>query len=166
MDAYSYVVEDADIIHTTIGKLCSIAAATRINPGNHPTWRATQHHLVYRARSYGLGDDEDAFLAWRREHAVTIGHDVWIGHAAIVLPGRTVGTGAVIGAGSVVTRDVPPYVIVAGNPACPIRERFPAVIADRLLALALWDWPHALLAERLADLRTLSAEAFLERYGR
>lgn len=164
MGAYSYVVEDADIIHAEIGRFCSIAAKTRINPGNHPTWRAAQHHFLYRAESYGLGEDEAAFFAWRREHHVTIGHDVWLGHGAIVLPGRHIGTGAVVGAGSVVTKDVPPYTIVAGNPARPIRPRFAPGIADRLMALAWWDWPHAVLKERLPDFRALSAEALLEKY--
>ena len=70
--------------------------------------------------------DEAGFFAWRRSHAVTIGHDVWIGHGAIVLPGRNIGDGAVIAAGAVVTKDVPAYTIVAGNPARPIRPRFPA----------------------------------------
>lgn len=164
MDAYSYVVEDADIAHAEIGKFCSIAAKTRINPGNHPTWRASQHHFVYRAESYGLGEDEAGFFAWRREHAVRIGHDVWIGHGAVVLPGRTIGIGAVIGAGAVVARDVAPYTIVGGNPARPIRARFPEPIAERLMALAWWDWPHELLRVRLADFRALPVEAFLERY--
>jgi len=56
---------------------------------------------------------------------VHIGHDVWIGHGAIVLPGRSIGTGAVIAGGAIVTKDVPAYTIVGGNPARPIRRRFP-----------------------------------------
>lgn len=165
MGAYSYVVEDADVAGSTIGRFCSIAAKTRLNPGNHPTWRASQHHFLYRAESYGLGADEADFFRWRREHPVELGHDVWIGHGAVILPGRSVGTGAVVGAGSVVTRDVPPYAIVAGNPARPIRDRFPPAVAERLLALAWWDWPHALLTERLDDFRRLPVEVFLERHG-
>ncbi|MDF1585836.1 LbetaH domain-containing protein [Marinimicrococcus flavescens] len=165
MGAYSYVVQDADIIYSTIGRFCSIAAATRINPGNHPTWRASQHHFLYRASSYRLGEDEDAFFAWRREHEVTIGHDVWIGHGAVVLAGRRIGTGAVIGAGSVVTRDVAPYTIVAGNPARPIRRRFDERVAERLQALAWWDWPHERVGQALADFRSLCVEEFLERHG-
>ncbi len=67
----------------------------------------------------------------------TIGHDVWIGHGAIVLPGRNIGTGAVIAAGAIVTKDVPAYTIVGGNPARAIKRRFPEAIADRLVELAM-----------------------------
>ena len=66
----------------------------------------------------GVEDDAEIF-AWRRQHRVTIGHDVWIGHGAILLPGVSVGLGGAIGAGAVVTKDVAPYTIVAGNPARP-----------------------------------------------
>ncbi|NJO38662.1 MAG: chloramphenicol acetyltransferase, partial [Rhizobiales bacterium] len=99
MGAYSYVVNDSDIIYSEIGKFCSIAAHVRINPGNHPTWRASQHHFQYRASSYGLGEDDAGFFDWRRARKVTIGHDVWIGHGAILLAGVTIGTGSVVGAG-------------------------------------------------------------------
>src|SRR3954447_23370366 len=125
MADYSYVVNDAQITYSTIGKFCSIAAMTRINPGNHPMHRASQAHFTYRASTYFPGESDDAaFFEWRRAHHVQIGHDVWIGHGAIVLPGRNIGTGAVIAAGAVVTKDVAPYAIVAGNPARPIRPRF------------------------------------------
>src|ERR1700712_931750 len=122
MDDYSYVVNDAQITYTTIGKFCSIAAMTRINPGNHPMHRATQAHFTYRASAYFPGECDDLeFFEWRRSHHIHIGHDVGIGHGAIILPGRNVGTGAVIAAGAIVTKDVPAYTIVAGNPARVIR---------------------------------------------
>jgi phosphonate metabolism protein (transferase hexapeptide repeat family) len=115
---YSYVVNDSDAIYTRIGKFCSIAAHTRINPGDHPMGRVSQSHFTYRASAYFAGaEDDKAFFDWRRSRPVVIGHDVWIGHGAIILAGRTVGTGAVIAAGSVVTKDVPPYSVVAGVPA-------------------------------------------------
>ena len=162
---YSYVVNDSDIAYASIGKFTSIAAMTRINPGNHPMQRASQAHFSYRASTYFDGaSDEAEFFTWRRGHHVSIGHDVWIGHGAIVLPGRSIGTGAVIGAGSVVTKDVADYAIVASNPARQIRQRFPDAIAERMLALRWWDWPHEMLHAALADFRTLPAEQFLDKH--
>jgi len=162
---YSYVVNDSDIAYADIGKFCSIAAMTRINPGNHPMQRVCQSHFTYRASAYFPGEeDEHEFFAWRRAQRVTIGPDVWIGHGAVVLPGRTIGPGAVIAAGAIVTKDVPAYVVVAGNPARRVRDRFPASIAARLERLAWWDWGHDRLHAALGDFRALSAEAFLEKY--
>ncbi len=166
MDDYSYVVQDAQIVYTTIGKFCSIASHTRINPGNHPMERITQAHFTYRSSEYFEGEADDAeFFDWRRDHAVSIGHDVWIGHGAIILAGRSIGTGAVVAGGAVVTKDVEPYTIVAGNPARVIRRRFPEAIAERIAALAWWDWEHAKLRETLPDFRTLGIEAFLDKHG-
>jgi phosphonate metabolism protein (transferase hexapeptide repeat family) len=162
---YSYVVNDSDIAYANIGKFCSIAAMTRINPGNHPMQRASQSHFTYRASTYFTGEpDEEEFFVWRRAHRVTIGHDVWIGHGAIILPGRAIGTGAVVAAGAVVTKDVPDYAIVAGNPARPVRQRFPDSIGNRLQRLAWWDWSHDRLQAALPDFRYLSVEAFLDKY--
>lgn len=163
---YSYVVNDSDIAHARIGRFTSIAAMTRINPGNHPMQRASQSHFTYRASAYfDDAQDEPEFFAWRRAHGVTIGHDVWIGHGAIVLPGRAIGDGAVVAAGAVVTKDVAPYAIVAGVPAKPVKERFPAALAARLQALAWWDWDHARLRAALEDFRTLPVAAFLEKHA-
>ena len=75
-----------------------------------------------------------------------------------------IGHGAVIAGGAIVTKDVPPYMIVAGIPAAPLRPRFEPRIVDRLMELAWWDWPHARLRSALDDFRNLSAEEFLERY--
>ena len=84
---YSYVVNDSDIIYTTVGKFCSIASHARINPGNHPTQRVAMNHFTYRSSAYGLGEDDPAFFDWRRSFHVTLGHDVWIGHGATIMPG-------------------------------------------------------------------------------
>lgn len=165
MSDYSYVVNDAQITYSTIGKFCSIAAMTRINPGNHPMHRASQAHFTYRASAYFPGEPDDAdFFDWRRSHRVDIGHDVWIGHGAVILPGRNIGTGAVVAAGSIVTKDVPAYTIVGGNPARPIRRRFPEDVASRLIELAWWDWDHDTLRTALPDFRNLEVGDFLAKY--
>lgn len=162
---YSYVVNDSNIIYTTIGKFCSIAAMTRINPGNHPMHRVSQSHFTYRSSAYFEGEEDDnEFFEWRREHAVNIGHDVWIGHGAVILPGRTIGNGAVIAAGAVVTKDVEPYMIVAGTPAKRIKQRFPDKVIEALDRLAWWDWSHDRLHGALQDFRSLSAREFIEKY--
>lgn len=167
MADYSYVVNDSQITYASIGKFCSIAAMTRINPGNHPMHRITQSHFTYRSSAYFPGETDDAaFFEWRRQHHVHIGHDVWIGHGAIILPGRNVGTGAVIAAGAIVTKDVPAYTIVAGNPARIMRRRFGEREAERLGRLAWWDWSHDALRKALPDFRSLGIEAFLDKYER
>ena len=165
MGDYSYVVNDSQITYSTIGKFCSIAAMTRINPGNHPMHRASQAHFTYRASAYFANESDEAeFFEWRRGHRVHIGHDVWIGHGAIVLPGRGIGTGAVVAAGAVVTKDVPAYTIVAGNPARTIRRRFSEDVTNRLAELAWWDWDHETLRRALPDFRKFSVEDFLAKY--
>jgi phosphonate metabolism protein (transferase hexapeptide repeat family) len=164
MGDYSYVVHDAQVIYATIGRFCSIASHTRVNPGNHPLERVALNHFTYRASAYGLGPDEAGFFDWRRSHRVVLGHDVWLGHGVIVLPGVTIGTGAAIGAGAVVTKDVPPFAVAVGNPARVIRFRFPEAVRDSLLRVAWWDWPRDKLAAALDDIRNLSAEAFCARH--
>src|SRR6516165_3938185 len=103
---YSYTAGDVQIIYAEIGKFCSIANSVRVNPGNHPKWRVTQHHMTYRRTQYGFGELDDLeFFQWRRNHKCVIGHDVWLGHGAVVMPGVRIETGAVIGSGAIVTKD-------------------------------------------------------------
>ncbi|MFV0348183.1 MAG: chloramphenicol acetyltransferase [Halodesulfovibrio sp.] len=162
---YSYVMNDSDLMYTTVGKFCSIASHVRINPSNHPMWRATQHHFTYRASFYGFGEDEPWLFDWRKQSPVTLGHDVWVGHGAIILPGNTIGTGAVVAAGAVVTKDVPDYTIVAGVPAKPIRQRFPQDIQQALKRIAWWDWDHERIGAALNDFRAADVREFVRRYG-
>ncbi len=154
---YSYVAPvHASLTWAEVGKFCSLASSVRLNPVNHPVGRVTQHHCTYRRRQYGFDERDDAELfAWRKAHRVTVGHDVWIGHGATVMPGVTIGTGAVVGAGAVATRDVEPYTVVVGVPARPLRRRFSDAVCDQLLASAWWDWDHATLRRRFAELLDL-----------
>lgn len=162
---YSYIVQGGHAVWSSIGKFCSIAQGARINPGNHATWRASQHHFTYRAAMYGMGEDDAEFFAWRRAHWVTIGHDVWMGHGATVLAGVTVGDGAVVGAGAVVSKDVAPYEIVGGVPARRIKRRFSEAQGAALQRIAWWDWSHDTLRAALPDIRALDIDAFIEKYG-
>jgi phosphonate metabolism protein (transferase hexapeptide repeat family) len=163
---YAYCDRLSDIANTTVGKFANIAAMTRIGPTDHPMDHASLHHFLYRS-SYYWDDvpDDPAFFEARASRRTVIGPDTWIGHGAIIKPDVTIGAGAVIASGAVVTKDVPPYMIVAGLPAAPMRPRFAPAIADRLMALAWWDWSHDRLRAALMDFRSMKAEAFLEKYG-
>lgn len=163
---YSYCDRVCDIANAQIGKFSNIASFVRIGASDHPLERASLHHFMYRSASYwdDVEDDADWFDKRRARRAV-IGHDTWIGHNAQIKPEVTVGHGAVVAAGAVVTRDVAAYTIVGGLPARPMRDRLPAQLAERLVALAWWDWEHDRIRDALPDFRSLGAEAFLEKYG-
>lgn len=163
---YSYCDRHCDIANADIGKFANIAAAVRIGATDHPMDRASLHHFMYRSADYWDDAEHDAaFFAHRRSRRAAIGHDTWIGHAAMVKPEVTVGHGAIVASGAIVTRDVAPYTIVAGNPARLLRHRQPPDIAARLIALAWWDWDHARLRAALEDFRSLDVPAFLALYG-
>lgn len=163
---YSYCDRYADIANARIGKFANIAAFVRIGATDHPLHTAACHHFLYRSDDYWDDAPRDAaFFAHRASRTAHIGHDTWIGASAMIKPEVTLGHGAVVAAGAVVTKDVDPYTIVAGTPATPLRLRQPRAIADRLIALAWWDWSHAALRGALEDFRALDAAAFLEKYG-
>ena len=162
---YSYCDRFADIANTTLGKFANIAAFVRTGATDHPMEKASLHHFHYRSASYfDDAADDAAWFAHRQTRRTMIGHDTWIGHGAQVRPEVTIGHGAVIAGGAIVTKDVAPYMIVAGIPAVPLRARFSDAVAERMLALAWWDWPHDRLRAALDDFRKLRAEDFLDRY--
>lgn len=162
---YAYCDRLSDIANTTLGKFANIAALTRIGPTDHPYKNASLHHFLYRSAYYWDDAEDDAdFFAARRARRTVIGPDTWAGHGVIVKPEVTIGAGAIIASGAVVTKDVPPYMIMAGVPATPLRPRYAPGVADRMMALAWWDWDHTRLRQALPDFRALQAEAFLEKY--
>ena len=163
---YGYCDRYADIANAQIGKFANIAAFSRIGATDHPLHTASCHHFLYRSEDYWDDASRDgAFFEHRRSRIATIGHDTWIGAGAMIKPEVTLGHGAVVAAGAVVTKDVAPYTIVAGTPAKELRLRQPRDIAERLMALAWWDWAHDDLRAALDDFRALPAAAFLEKYG-
>jgi virginiamycin A acetyltransferase len=124
-----------------IGKFCSIGAGTTfvMNGGNHHTgWLTT-----YPFPIFGHGWEAAMPASWPNKGDTVVGNDVWFGHDALVMPGITIGDGAIVATRAVVTRDVPPYAIVGGNPAGVLRHRFDEATIARLLAVRWWDWDAA-----------------------
>ena len=125
-----------------IGKFCSIACGAKFlfNAANHALGSLSTYPFTIFFEEWGLPTDTDAIArAWDNHGDIVVGNDVWIGYEAVILAGVTIGDGAVIGTRAVVTKDVPPYTIVGGVPARPIRTRFDADTIARLQALHWWD---------------------------
>ena len=144
----------------SIGKYCSIADDVEIFlGGNHRTdWVSTYPFSAFRNWPSARGIPGHPST----KGDVTIGNDVWLGAGCVILSGVTVGNGAVIGCRSVVSRDVPPYAIVAGNPATVVRFRFGAEEIDRLQACAWWDWEPGRVARNVKRLLSADLQGFLE----
>src|SRR5262249_3513134 len=135
--------ESCFIARASIGAFCAIGARTAINPFNHPSAWLSIHEFQYHPNSFDWVDEYNDFVRLERtpdmfKH-VTVGSDVWTGHNVNVMAGVNVGDGAIIAASSVVTKDVPPYAIVAGVPATVKRYRFPEKTIERLLRLKWLD---------------------------
>ena len=144
---YSYISGPRTFVESTrIGKFCSIARQTVIGVGNHDHSLVTTHPFIISREFGGLVEKS---VPSDQKPGPVIGNDVWIGINSIVMRGVTIGDGAVIAANSVVTRDVAPYVIAGGNPARPLRDRFPPETVEALMCIRWWDWSEEQLRERL-----------------
>lgn len=138
----------SDLTDTTIGAFSQIAEGVVVAPRNHIHSNFTVHDFLYE---HGAREHLFPEGIWEGRFRAKIGNDVWIGQGAIVLHGVEIGDGAVVAAGAVVSRSVPPYAIVAGNPARKVSERFPPEVRERLQQTRWWDWPmERILAERQA----------------
>lgn len=143
-DCARYLLPDrSDVDKLIIGSFCSIGSGASFimagNQGHRHDW-ASSFPFFYMAEEPAFAGARDAY---EKAGDTIIGNDVWIGAEAMVMPGITVGDGAVIGSRAVVTKDVEPYAIVAGNPARPLRKRFPDPEIAMLLEMRWWDWPIA-----------------------
>jgi chloramphenicol O-acetyltransferase type B len=162
MGKFSFCGYDCEIVNADIGSFTSIANCVVIGGGRHPMEWAGMSSVFYEGR--------DSVNAKFSEHVreqprrISIGNDVWLGRSVIVLPGVTIGDGAVVGAGSVVTKEVPPYAIVAGNPARLIRYRFSELLRSRLMSVRWWDLNEGELRALAPYVRDV--EAFLGAAGK
>lgn len=142
---YSYCGYDCEVINCDIGAFCSIAGGVIIGGAQHPlNWVSTSP--VFYNISGGTGRHLGCLDAPQTKRTI-VGNDVWIGQRAIVMQGITIGNGAVIGAGAVVTKDIPPYAIVAGVPAKIIRYRFDDKVIKGLQDSLWWECSDAELRE-------------------
>jgi acetyltransferase-like isoleucine patch superfamily enzyme len=141
-----------------MGAYCSVAAEVKVMLGgeHRPDWTTTYPFPARDPRFAAIEGHP------RTKGDVVIGNDVWLGREAMILSGVTIGDGAVVGARALVTRDVPPYAIVAGNPAQFVRSRFAPEIVARLLAIRWWDWPEERIARAVPQMLDRDITAFLD----
>ena len=144
---YHYPINKDRLI---IGKFCSIACGAKFlfNSANHKMASLSTYTFPLFFEEWGL-EKENVAQAWDQKGDIIIGNDVWIGYEAVILSGVTIGDGAVIGCRAVVTKDVPPYTIVGGVPAKPIRKRFNEETIKELQKIKWWDWPEEKIAGKI-----------------
>jgi virginiamycin A acetyltransferase len=138
-----------------IGRYCAIASGTRflMAGADHPTMGVSTFPFTMFGGQWAERT-MDIVTAMPSRGDTVVGNDVWFGYRSTVMPGVRIGDGAIIAAGSVVTADVPPYTIVGGDPARPIRRRFDDADVERLRRAAWWDWPADLVTRHV---RTIMA---------
>jgi acetyltransferase-like isoleucine patch superfamily enzyme len=145
-----------------IGKYCSIAGGvTILLGGEHRTdWITTYPFNKLWVEASNISGHP------KTRGDVIIANDVWIGRDALIVSGVHIGSGAVIGARSVVTKNVAPYTIVAGNPAKMIRARFTPEQRDALLSIAWWDWPETRIKEAIPVLLSGNVDEFIRMHAK
>lgn len=161
-DRHSFCGYDCDIQFAKVGSFTSIGHGVVIGGARHPMEWVGMSPVFYKGRD--SIKKKFARFELHPPSVTTIGHDVWIGRSAIVLPGVTIGNGAVIGAGSIVTKNVPSYAVVAGNPATLIRYRFSKELAFELEATQWWSLDDASLEYMSRYIK--KPEYFLKEFNR
>ena len=143
---HSYIGYDSEVHSCDIGSFCSIANGFVVGGAKHPLDWVSSSPIFYNVgggTGTHLGDLEIEPLT-----RTTIGHDVWIGNRVTIMQGVTIGTGVAIGAGAIVTKDVPPYAVVAGCPAKVIKYRFDEETIQKLMVSEWWNLDDAVLKEK------------------
>lgn len=135
---YSYIGNNTQVIHTRIGGFTSIGDNGTIGGSNHPIKWVSTSPVFHKGKN--ILRKHFAHHPFPTTQLTIIGNDVWIGKGVYIKSGIYIGNGAIIGMGSVVTKDVEPYTIVAGNPARVIRKRFDKETIERLLKSHWWRW--------------------------
>lgn len=138
-----------------IGKFCSNACGARFlfNSANHTMDSLSTYPFPLFFEEWE-SDRKDVAASWDNKGDIIIGNDVWIGYEAVILAGVTIGDGAVIGTRALVTKDIPPYTIVGGVPARPIRKRFSEETISSLLEIKWWDWPKEKIARNIGAIQS------------
>ncbi len=144
--SYTYVSQNATFKNTIVGKFCSIGPNLISGWGVHPTMGISTHPMFYSLNKQN-GITLSTENKYRESKLITIGNDVFIGMNVLILDGVTVGHGAIIGAGTVVSKDVPPFAIVVGNPMRIVRYRHSDDTIEALLKINWWDFPPEKLNE-------------------
>lgn len=129
----------------TIGKFCQLAYGTKfiLSDANHQmNGFSAFPFFIFGKMGEGCPEWAEYELGLPNKGDTVIGNDVWFGHESVIMPAVKVGDGAIIGARAVVTKDVPPYAVVGGNPAKIIRKRFSDEVIDQLLKIRWWDWSY------------------------
>ena len=157
---YHYPINKDRLI---IGKFCSIACGAKFlfNSANHKMTSLSTYTFPLFFEEWGL-KKENVAQAWDQKGDIMIGNDVWIGYEAVILSGVTIGDGAVIGCRAVVTKDIPPYTIVGGVPAKPIRKRFDEETIKELQKIKWWDWPEEKITEKIQAIQAGDLEGLRE----
>ena len=157
---YHYPINKDRLI---IGKFCSIACGAKFlfNSANHKMASLSTYTFPLFFEEWGL-KKENVAQAWDQKGDIMIGNDVWIGYEAVILSGVTIGDGAVIGCRAVVTKDIPPYTIVGGVPAKPIRKRFDEETIKELQKIKWWDWPEEKSTEKIQAIQAGDLEGLRE----
>ena len=142
-----------------IGKFCSIACGAKFlfNSANHTLSSLSTYPFPLFFEEWGL-EKKDVTNAWDNKGDIIIGNDVWIGYEAVILAGVTIGDGAIIGTRAVVTKDVPPYTIVGGVPAKPIKKRFSEETISALLEIQWWNWSEKRIAKNIGAIQSGNIE--------